>query len=361
MDRQRHRTRHPGISYREAADGSRRYIVGYTDTNGKWHTKTLPCEANLDDARTLQGQLRSRRANGETLDRPRITVGELLDEWLAYRAASLTPHTYETYEWAVNTHLKPRIGRRRVTDLSATDVAAVISSMKAAGSKTGTVRKVLTPLSSAYKVAVRDGLVTSSPVSKLLPHERPRNDQREMRCVPRAEIALLLEHAQVWRPLFTTLLFTGLRISEALRLTWDDVTDRVSVRQSKTPAGVRDVMLIPLVRSTLAEHRLSQPPGTRLVFTTSSGSPILRHSALGGLKRAARRAGVPAYTLHELRHTFASILIGQGELPTLVAKQMGHADASVTMSVYAHLWEEQESVEQARDRLQEAFGQVVGR
>jgi integrase len=74
---------------------------------------------------------------------------------------------------------------------------------------------------------------------------------------------------------------------------------------------------------------------------------------------AESKAGLPDYTLHELRHTFASILIAQGELPTLVAKQMGHADPGVTLKTYTHLWQEKESIETARERLQEAMGGLI--
>ncbi len=95
------------------------------------------------------------------------------------------------------------------------------------------------------------------------------------------------------------------------------------------------------------------------MFATQQGTSCGRREALRALRAAEDRAGLPHYTLHELRHTFASILIGQGNLPTLVAKQMGHADPSITLKVYSHLWEENESVSTARDRLQAAMGSMV--
>jgi integrase len=370
--RKRHKTRYPGIYYRlvdEAKpEGDRRYIVWYSDANGGEHTQTLPVGATLEEARLLQGQLQARRAGGESLLRTRMTVGELLDQWLEDRKGTLAATTVENYCWAIQ-RLKDAFGHRRVTELSPSDVARLVMHRQGAGDKAWSIRKTLTPLRSAYDVAVRDGLVTSSPVVKLLAHEKPKGDQRAMRCLSREEIDVLLgatltqngrDESIRWKTLFATLIFTGLRISEALALTWDDVTtDGVVVRKGKTKAAERTVMLIPSVRRLLSELRLSQPPGTRLVFSTADGAPLARRNALRTLHACCKRAELPKYTLHELRHTFASILIDQRELPTLVANQMGHADPGVTMKVYAHLFEAQESVDQARDRLQEAMGSLL--
>jgi len=360
-DRTRHTTRHPGVMYRESLQG-RRYIVAFTDSNGRRHTGTLPLGTTLAEALTFQGQLHARKAMGESLIRTKCTVSELLDGWLEQRRVSIAPKTAEVYGWAIEKHLVPAFGQRKVTELSPSDVARLIASLKQEGMKTWTVKKILTPLQGAYQVAVREGWVTTSPVTKLLPHERPKGDQREMRCLSSSEIASLLEATSTrrWRALFSTLVFSGLRVGEALALTWDDIEDdKIIVRKSKTKAGEREVLLIPSVRRLLASVRLSQPPGASLVFGTASDTPISRREALRALRVAEKKANIPNYTLHELRHTFASILIGQGELPTLVAKQMGHADPSITLKVYSHLWEENESVAVARERLQESMGGVL--
>jgi integrase len=365
VNRPRLKTRYPGITYREGATG-RTYIVSWYDMEGTKRSKHLPYGSTLEQAREFQGTLQHRKAQGESLVPTKKTVGELLDLWLASRRPSLAPNSIKAYEGAIGNHLKPAFGARKVTALSASEIATLIASMKGEGKKTWTVNQTLKPLKAAFQIAVREGWVTTSPVAKLLPHERPKGDQKDMRCLSRDEITRLLSSTTGarWRALMALLTFSGLRISEALSLTWEDVSEeKIVVRESKTKAGVREVLLIPSVRRLLTAYRLSQPPGATLVFGTrqkaSCGSretPVGSREALRALHDACLKAGLPRYTLHELRHTFASILISQGELPTLVARQMGHADPAITMKVYAHLWEEQESVSAARDRLQTAMG-----
>lgn len=354
-------TSYPGVMFRGSPQG-RRYIIFFSDANGAKRSKTLPLGTTLEEARAERGKIAYRKSQGESLIPTKKTVGELLDDWLSLRRPQLAPKTVELYTWAIEKHLKPAFGRQRVAAVSASDIARMIARLKGEGKKTWTVRKILVPLSGAYQIAVREGWVATSPMVKLLPHERPKADQRQMRCVPKEEIERLLESAssQRWRALFSVLCLSGLRISEALALTWEDVTEAsLIVRKSKTKAGEREVLLLPSVRRLLMALRLEQPPGTNFVFATAQGGPCERRDALRALRAAEKRAGLPKYTLHELRHTFASILIAQGELPTLVAKQMGHASPEITMRTYAHLWEEQESTEQARGRLEAAMGGMV--
>src|SRR6187551_3705874 len=212
MTRTRHKTKHPGITWRAAAEGGRRYVVAYTDSAGRPHSKTLPLGATLEEARNLQTEYRKRKFDGGLVV-CRQTVGELLDEWFETRKPSLKPKTIKGYDWAIRIHLKPAFGTRKVTSLTASEVAHFIADMKNRGLKTWTVKNALKPLHGAYQVAVRDGKVASSPVTKLLPSERPKMDQREMRCLSNSEITLLLSGASShrWKTLFALLTFAGLR------------------------------------------------------------------------------------------------------------------------------------------------------
>ena len=52
---------------------------------------------------------------------------------------------------------------------------------------------------------------------------------------------------------------------------------------------------------------------------------------------ALRRAGLPKMRFHDLRHTYASLLIAQGENPKYIQTQLGHSSIQITMDVYGHL------------------------
>lgn len=357
--RKRHTTSHPGIRYRlldEARpDGPRRYIIGYTDAQGRYHTETLGVGYTLADAKARKAALEGVK---RTIVPTYLTVRECMDTYLRSRRSSLAPATYESYRYGYAV-VNEFCGSKKIRDLTTNDVAALIAQLKDEGKKAWTIKKILTPLVGALKVALREGWIQSNPADHLLPHERPKADQKEMRCLSLDEINALVKHAASdrWKLLFQLLAFTGMRISEALALTWEDIGhDEIRVRGTKTKAADRTVMLIPTLRQRLFQYRLSTGRREGLVFLTRSGKPVLRHDALRALRTAEEKAGLPDYTLHELRHTFASILISQGESVVLVADQMGHAHPGVTLKVYAKLFDAQKNIAAARERLQATMG-----
>jgi integrase len=153
--------------------------------------------------------------------------------------------------------------------------------------------------------------------------------------------------------MLATLVLAGLRIGELLDLCWRDVdltAGRITVRASKTDAGVRQVDMLPALRDELLELKASARragPNER-VFPTATGarhgpSNIRRRVLTPAVKRANERlaeaAEVPLperLTPHKLRHTFASLLVALGVDPGSVMDQLGHTDPSFTLRVYRH-------------------------
>jgi integrase len=169
-------------------------------------------------------------------------------------------------------------------------------------------------------------------------------------------------------------LFSGLRLSELLGLTWEDIdlrgeTIRVRFRLGrdgkrrslKTAAARRDVILMSQLANELRKWRLASPFSSDgdLVFCSIGGKTIgHRNLTARGLEKAAKRAGLQGVTFHVLRHTFASMLIGNGHDPVFVSRQLGHANASITLKVYAHLFDAErhaaKACEGSRGRLRRA-------
>jgi integrase len=154
-------------------------------------------------------------------------------------------------------------------------------------------------------------------------------------------------------PVVATLVFSGLRVHELATLRWGDLdlaTSTVHVRCSKTPAGIREVRMLPALRGHLLLHRDRHVRlGAReLVFRTGRGGPrtkdnvrlrILRPvlARAEELLEAHGQASLPpGITPHSLRHTFTSVLFAIGEDPVSVMRQLGHTDPAFTLRAYAH-------------------------
>ena len=167
------------------------------------------------------------------------------------------------------------------------------------------------------------------------------------------------------RAILSTLVFSGLRIGELIELRWRDVNladGKITVRASKTDAGVRRVDLLPVLSDVLGTHKAGAGarPDER-VFPTLAGGPLNPSNVRNRiLTRAAERANehleaagaapLPdGLSPHKLRHTFASLLVALGTDAGDVMDQLGHTDPAFTLQVYRHwMRRDRESKEQLR-------------
>jgi integrase len=256
---------------------------------------------------------------------------------------------------------------------------------------------VLTPLGRVLGFATRRGLIPQNPARRLERGERPKIERREMRILDSREIELVLANARAnYRALLAVAIFTGLRQGELLGLVWDDVDldneilrvrkqlDRTGVRVTpKTPEAIREVELFPALVETLRAHKKAMlargfAGGSDFVFSTMTGGPMYwRNVSSRGLELAAVRSGLmPSVTerrqlrkdgkevptllrFHDLRHTFASMLIGQGLDVTYVSAQMGHASPRITLDVYARLFDRQRRAADAKARMESAHAGLL--
>ena len=159
------------------------------------------------------------------------------------------------------------------------------------------------------------------------------------------------------RAIVATLIFAGVRIGEARRLRWEDVDlagGAIYIREAKTPAGVRAINLLPVLRHELQLFRRSQDVPDGLLFATRTGRPIdasnvrqrVLAAAVDRADLALRHKGLPplpaGLTPHAMRRTFASLLFALGEPPPYVMHQMGHTTAAFTLALYAKAMDRRE-------------------
>ncbi len=198
-----------------------------------------------------------------------------------------------------------------------------------------------------------------------------------MAALKRDDRARVLDHSGSYRPLFELLAFTGLRIGEALGLTWADVdfdTGLLSVHRQlsryrehaklKTEAGRRQIVLAPaMVRLLRARWLASAQKGPDdFVFTNSVGRPLDYRHVGEAFRVAVRRAGVRAdgrLSLHSLRHGYAPLLIAEGLDVVFVSRQLGHADPGVKLSVYAHLFARAKHALAARSAIEASYAAMA--
>jgi integrase len=259
-------------------------------------------------------------------------------------------------------------------------IAGIVSELHAESLSGWTIRGILVPFGRVLGYAARRKVSPSNPMRRLERSERPRVTRREMRILRPDEINALLNAANpAYKPILATAIFTGLRQGELLGLRWADVdfdNGLVHVRRQldrlghyvepKTPRSVRTVVLTPSLAKLLRGHKRTSPHTTPTdpVFATSTGRPmhyrnVTRRGLAEGMEAARlNRDGEPRLRFHDLRHTYASLLIAQGLNVVFVSRQLGHSAASFTLDVYGGLFDRTEHARRATDGLEAAFAHV---
>jgi integrase len=215
-----------------------------------------------------------------------------------------------------------------------------------------TVNKCLVLLTMLLNYALRHRWISHNPAAFAKKVREPAVEEAlvEANVLSPGEITRLLQACDAdVRPIVMTAVYTGLREGELLGLQWGDVDwaeAKLHVRRAwtsgrfvepKTAAGGRNVDIPHSLMQELKRWKLACPKGD-LVFPNGAGNPESPQNLVQrGFYPALRRAGLRKIRFHDLRHTYASLLLHNREPITRVSAALGHASPAITLSVYAHM------------------------
>jgi integrase len=372
MPVQLEKTSTPGIFRRHATgcDGGRcscPYVVIWRH-RGKQHKATF---RTLAEAREAKGK----RDAGERRPVARVGFADYFYDWIESYAGRTARGFSETtrpeYRRPIERYAVPRWGSWRMADVEPADVRDLFGEMRRKGATTSAIKKLRAALSAMFATAVEDGHLRSNPVQGVRippPTEQADEDEAEpAKALTRAELALVFAALpESWRLFFEFLTHTGLRISEAIGLTWRHLdlgaNPRIRVREQvyrgkrrklKSRYGRRDLPLSPTMAERLRAHRRDNYAGDEApVFASTAGTVLIPGKVASGvLKPVGLAVGLLRprgdwddpdepeswLTFHNFRHTCASLLFDAGRNVKQVQEWLGHADPSFTLRTYVHL------------------------
>jgi len=392
------------IYRRQDAGGHAVHEVGYRDSAGRQRWRTV--DGGITAARAARDDVLGRKGRGERVQpNPRLRFGEAADAWLVGQVAELRPATQAIYSNAIETHLRPRWGRRRLDTITVEDVARLVRELREEGKAEWTIAGVVKAANRTFKFAKRRmNWHSQNPVLELEKGERPKVSAAARRPIfVRDQLAQTLAAARdPYKTLFAVGSVTGARLSECLGLVWADVllddidaaevrfeyqVDRQGRRQPlKTEESRRTVEIPRRLATMLVAHKL-RSDNTSLgafVFATRSGAAIQQRNVGTALRSAQERAiddrGRPTFPIlherdehghrlavprgvvpsfHGFRHTAASEAIAAGESAEEVSWQLGHKSSLVTRAVYVQEVKSAERTARRRARMEARYGDIL--
>lgn len=329
-----------------------RWRVRYRDPAGDGRSRSF---TRKDDAELFRAETETSIASSTYIDpaRGRVKVGELAGSWLAVKTATRKRRTASSYAEVYRCLVEPRWARVPVSAVTFSDVQVWISGLVGRGLSPSRVRHAHQVLRSIMRLAANERRVALDPTLGVeLP---PIRTSSRKRYLLHGQLVALAAAADGYEALVLLLGYGGLRWGEAIALRVRDVDQvrrRVIVSHTIVEDGGR------LYEDTPKTHKtrtvpIADPAWRPLLDTLDDKGPdeLIFTSPQGGMLRssnfrrsafdpAVTAAGIPHVTPHDLRHTAASLAISSGASVLAVQRMLGHARASMTLDVYADLFEQ---------------------
>lgn len=300
---------------------------------------------------------------------PGITIKDYSELWLTAAGPGLKPRTLASYRQILAHHILPQLGAVEVRELHQRTIADLLAS-KLGRFKPGTVRLVYATLRRLLSRAIFDGVIRDNraasvwrelPIAPAKRRAVRRRSKDEVPAMSEEQARALLAATAQHHALFALLAYSGLRIGEALALQPDDVSaGELHVRRTLAPAQkegtslearlgtpksgeVRTVSIGTHLGAILRDHIAAErerhfKAGQSFVwlFSTREATPLDEARVRRVFKAAVKATGLPTrFTVHSLRHSYASQMLAKGAPITWVSAQLGHASVQTTLDFYA--------------------------
>jgi integrase len=294
----------------------------------------------------------------------KMTVSQHLEAWLeGYVKTNCSERTFDGYRSIINNHLQPAFGFLSLKQLTSQVIQSYYGEACAKLSKR-TVHHQHRVLSESLKYALRQGYLGRNPCDLVDP---PSPHKKAMRTLTPEEVKILLNAADssYYYPIIYMAVSTGLRQAELLGLRWRDIDiDMLSIsvsqvlykrggiakfKEPKSSHSRRHVAMTPKLATFLRVYKsrrevLYLEKGKilsldDLVFTSAELRPLNPSVVTHNFHLIQARAGLKGVRFHDLRHTFASLMLLRGAKPKVISEALGHSSVAFTMDTSSHIIE----------------------
>ena len=345
-------------------------IEGPRGADGKrqrrYETLRLP---KREAERLLHQRLAELNAGLDTTEKPeKILMSGWFSDWMSLYKQDISESTRVDYEWRFAHYIQPWFGKQALTDLNGIEIQKFINSLQT-GEKplsSKSIRNIYNVLNAMLSKAELLHLIPENPCSGV---SLPKKNPKPRSALSREEMLMYLACAKGQDiELILLLEFAlGLRLGELCGLRWKDVDldrgivcicntrinagSKVIEKGPKTAAGNRTIVLGEKLVARLSEYKAGALG--EYVVAKSDGAPYGPSSITRKVRRFQKKYNLPAASVHEMRHTNASLLCESGVDPVTIKERLGHSDISTTLGIYTHATKtmEQRAAEKVDDLI----------
>ena len=348
-----------GVTVRQKTKGTKNPWWVFISHNGNRESKKIGDKKAAD---VVASKLRAKIKLGEFSfgdKEQKKTFKDYAEVWLKTTVpATCKPSTESDYKALLENHIKSVFYDEPVIKINRLEIKNFLMEKAKEGYASSTVTHMRNVISGILNLAVDDEIIAINPAHKLGKNVIRRSPQKNIEPLTKEELSTLLEafkkYFPVHYPLALTLARTGMRLGEAIALQWGDidfsgrfihVQRGMSRGKIETPKNgkTRRVDMSQQLTDTLLNLKQSRKiePIDRTngwIFTSVAGTPVdTSHWRSRVFCLALEKAGLRKIRIHDLRHTYASLLLQAGESLAYIRDQLGHHSIKVTVDIYGHL------------------------
>lgn len=350
-----------GISQRK----DKLYTARFTDRNGKRRQKYFK---KLQECRKWIADAQFDDEHGNINASSNMTVAAWFEYWIEnFKERSVKTATLRNYKDRFKFNVKPCVGEMLVSDVKPLHCQNVLNVMAKDGYCTSTINLTRTTMRTLFECAVENGLIAKNPVMmKKVSGAEPKPER--VLTIGEQKTFMTVVNGKSNYNQYALVLQTGIRTGELAALTWenvdfdkrilrithtaDDRSGKWEVRTSKSKSSVRDIPLNDeAMRILKSQKEKMHALGVvsieyhNSVFLSKNGNVIKNSTYNKDLQRICEKNGIAHFSMHTLRHTFATRCAEAGMQPKTLQKIMGHSNIGITMNIYVHCTEDKKAQE----------------
>lgn len=339
------------------------YAARYVDKAGKRRVRRFK---KLREAQKWLADVKYINEHSNIMNASEISVDAWFDYWIDIKKRTVRPNTVRNYSERYNRNIKDLIGDMLVVDIKPIHCQNIFTKMGDEGYKTSTIYQTRITLFNLLEFAKENDIIINNPCKKSVKSNIGKpSDKKEALTVETQRQFLAACCNNSYENQFRFLLQTGLRAGELIGLRWSDVNfDDKTITVSRSmeyrysvgewrvgpPKSSSGYRTIPLTDEAIRILKLQKEKNKHIsyvpkewidcVFLCRKGTPLKNSTYDAALFKICKKAGIKKFSMHVLRHTFATRCIEGGMTPKTLQKILGHSNISITMNLYVHVTEE---------------------
>lgn len=344
------------------------YSARFVGRDGKRKVKRFK---KLQEAKKWLADMSYIDEHSDVMNASQMTVEAWFEYWIGIKKLTVRPNTVRNYTERYERNIRDVIGKLLLTEVKPIHCQKIFTNMGENGYKTTTIYQTRITLYNMLEFAKENDVILSNPCKKSVKSDIGQpSAQKEALTVEIQQRFLEGAKGKSYENQYRFVLQTGLRTGELIGLKWSDIdfekrTLTISrsmeyrysvgewrIGEPKSKSGYRTIPLteeavriLKLQKEKNKEIRVIPIEWSEYVFLCRKGTPVKNSTYDSALFKICDKSGIKRFSMHVLRHTFATRCIEGGMRPKTLQKILGHSNIGITMNLYVHLTEDEKHKE----------------